>query len=295
MKRTSARARERLAETAGVDRRDFLKRSALGAAGLALPACGSSQTGEVEAKGARPHRYIDEARCIGCGQCVPLCPMGAIHLESEFFSRIDPRECAECGTCLRANVCPEDAIREGKLSWPRVLREVFSNPLAEHEATGVPGRGTEGIKTNDVEERYREGFMGVFVELGRPVLGARFADAERVVQEFTAHGFPMVEDNPVAGLIANPDTGAFDPEVLNEKAISILIEFVVPQTAVQELMTILRKLSDEANTVFNISVALRAREGGRSPLSDLFGSGVQSLPNGKVNLGLARGIARNGS
>jgi ferredoxin len=274
-----------------VKRRDFLKGSALGVAGLALPVCRRSQASEL---GSKPHRYIDETRCTGCGQCVPLCPMGAIHLGFE-VSSIGPHECSECGTCLRANVCPEDAIQEGKLSWPRVLREAFSNPIADHESTDVPGRGTEGIKTNDAGGRYGAGSVGVFVELGRPVLGARFADAERVVKKFTAHGFPMVEDNPVKSLIADPKTGALEPEILNEKAISILIEFIVPDTAVQELMTILVELSDEVTTVFSVSVALRAKEGGLSPLSDLFGPGIQSLPNGKVNLGLAHGIAEGGS
>lgn len=266
----------------------------MGMAGLALPSCRRSRESEVGSKASKPHRYVDAERCIGCGQCVPLCPMGAIHLAFE-VSSIDPHECAECGTCLRAGVCPGDAIREGKLSWPRVLREVFSNPIAEHEATGVPGRGTEGIKTNDAIGRYQAGSIGVFVELGRPVLGARFADAERVVRKFAAHGFSIVEDNPVAGLIVDPKTGAMKPEILNEKAISILIEFIVPDTAVQELMAILKELSGEVNTVFNVSVALRAKRGGLSPLSELFGPGVRSLPNGKVNLGLAQGIAEGGS
>jgi ferredoxin len=277
-----------------IRRRDFLKGSALGAAGLALPACRRQRTSDVGSNGSKPHRYIDETRCVGCGKCVPLCPMGAIHPGFE-VSSIDPDECTECGTCLRSNVCPEDAIREGRLSWPRVLREAFSNPIADHEATDVPGRGTEGIKTNDVGGRFAVGSVGVFVELGRPVLGARFADAERVVKKFAEHRFPMVEDNPVSALVADPKTGALKPEVLNEKAISILIEFVVPDTAVQELMTILGELSDEVTTVFNVSVALRAKEGGLSPLSDLFGPGIQSLPNGKVNLGLAEGIAEDGS
>ena len=105
----------------------------------------------------------------------------------------------------------------------------------------------------------------------------------------------MVEENPVAALVADPKTGALESEILEEKAISILIEFIVPDTAVQELMTILAELSDEVTTVFNVSVALRPKEDGLSPLPDLFGPGIKSLPNGKVNLGLAQGIAGGGS
>ena len=175
------------------------------------------------------------------------------------------------------------------------MREAFSNPIAQHESTRVPGRGTEGIKTNDTTERFGSGLFGVFVELGRPVLGARFVDAERVIKKFIAHGFAMVEDNPVAALVVDPKTGALDPEVLDEKAISILIEFIVPDTKVQELTGILTELSSEVTTVFNVSVALRAKQSGLSPLSDLFGPDVRSLPNGKVNLGLAHGIAEGGS
>jgi ferredoxin len=275
-----------------IRRRDFLKQSAVGAAGIALPACGEAKRPGGASAEPKPHRYIDEALCVGAGECVPVCPMGAIDVEGRETARIDPNECAECGTCTRSRICPEDAIKEGELSWPRVLRAVFSNPLAEHESTGVPGRGTEGIKTNDTTTRYRSGSMGVFVELGRPALGARFLEAERVVKKFTAHGFPVVEDNPVVELIADQKTGALDPRILDEKAISILIEFIVPDTRREELMTMLAELGEEVTTVFNVSVALQADEDGRSPLPRLFGRGTWSLPNGKVNLGLAYDIAK---
>jgi ferredoxin len=266
-------------------RRDFIKSGAAMAAGTAASGCRKSEVSED-----KPHRWIDQSLCIGCGQCVPLCPMGAISLNND-KSSINPDECSECGVCYRSRACPVDAIIPGRLRWPRTLRETFSNPMAVHEDTGVAGRGTEGIKTNDTTGRYRPGFIGVFVELGRPALGTRFRDVERVVRNFRSHGFEVLPDNPVAGLISDPLTGALQPEVLDEKAISVLVEFIIPEGAADELKQIIRELERDVETVFTVSVALRAYHDGTSPLKDLFGEGSSSLPVGKVNLGFASGIA----
>jgi ferredoxin len=268
-----------------IKRREFIRGSTAVVVGAALPGCRDSGS-----ERALPHRYIDRELCIGCGSCEPLCPMGAISVLET--ASIDPNECAECGVCWRSRVCPEDAIKRGDLQWPRILREVFSNPLAEHKSTGVGGRGTEGIKTNDGTGRYERGSMGVFVELGRPVLGARFRDVERVVMKFRAHGYRVIPGNPLCELIADPQTGALEAEVLDEKVISALVEFVLPEDAAGELLEMARELSGEVDTVFNVSVALRADADGGSPLTRLFGPGVFSLPSGKVNIGLAAGPVR---
>ncbi len=50
---------------------------------------------------------VDEAACTGCGDCVEVCPAGAIALVNG-RARIDGAACAECGSC--ADACPPGAI-----------------------------------------------------------------------------------------------------------------------------------------------------------------------------------------
>ena len=192
--------------------------------------------------------------------------------------------------CSRSRVCPVGAIRQGKLKWPRILREVFSNPLAEHETTGVQGRGTSGIKANDTEKRYQHGQIGVYVEMGRPALGARFYDVEKAVKLFTAHGYAPVKENPVYELIRDHTTGSLMKEILNEKVISCVLEFVIPQSESGNLLILSEKLGRQVDTVFNVCVALRADEHGAFPFYHIFPPDVFCLPQAKVNIGIADGI-----
>ncbi|RCW49258.1 MULTISPECIES: NADH-quinone oxidoreductase subunit NuoF [unclassified Halanaerobium] len=54
---------------------------------------------------------IDESSCVGCGQCVKVCPVDAISGKPKETYVIDAETCISCGAC--ADRCPVDAISQG--------------------------------------------------------------------------------------------------------------------------------------------------------------------------------------
>src|ERR1051326_3538197 len=142
--------------------------------------------------------HIDLQKCVACGNCVAVCPMGAISIDPvKNRASVNADECVECYTCFRGmsmeklnptfvrslrrllklfrlrfdpepDVCPTSAITPDELAWPRIVRRAFSDPVVTHESPGVHGRGTEEVKTNDVTNRVGIGEVGYVVEFGRP-------------------------------------------------------------------------------------------------------------------------------
>ncbi|MFC2027991.1 4Fe-4S binding protein [Chloroflexota bacterium] len=53
---------------------------------------------------------VDEAKCIGCGSCVLLCPEEALDVSPSFIAEVDLNVCTECLTCL--DCCSNDALEE---------------------------------------------------------------------------------------------------------------------------------------------------------------------------------------
>ena len=51
---------------------------------------------------------VDEKKCIGCGACASICPVGAIKMVKG-KSVINPSKCVKCGTCEQ--FCPVGAIK----------------------------------------------------------------------------------------------------------------------------------------------------------------------------------------
>ena len=237
---------------------------------------------------------IDPAKCIGCGRCHPSCTMGAILYarygrSGRLISAVDEDECVDCGVCERSRVCPAGALFQPVHPWPRSIRGTFSNPLAEHKETRVPGRGTAEMKTNDITGRYRYGYTGVNIELGRPGTGARLRDLEKVTTALAGLGIEFEAANPVTSLLADPRTGRVKPEALDEKVLSLIVELSVENPRVPELVRLIEGVARGLETVCSLDVISRAGPDGSAPSEELFPAIGQPLSrNGKTNLGLGR-------
>ena len=237
---------------------------------------------------------IDREDCSGCGKCVPYCPMGAIILHKKdkakgikAYAEVDLEECVECSVCLRADVCPTDAIREEKLEWPRVLRKAFSDPLYVHEDTDIPGRGTEEMKTNDVTGRFLDGYIGVGLEMGRPNTGTRMSEAEKVIKRLVAMDIELEPHNPLTQLIVDKDTGGLRKDVLKEKVLSAIIEFTIPIERAQEVFSAVKEIAEEIDTVFSLDLICKVAPNGGIPIiAEIEKAGLVRSLNGKVNVGL---------
>jgi ferredoxin len=228
--------------------------------------------------------------CVGCEQCPPYCPMEAIHMNDDGdMAFIDRDECVECGVCFRSKICPVDAFEEELHQWPRSVRAAFSNPLLVHKETRVPGRGTEEAKTNDVTGQFRRGFVGITTEMGRPGVGVRFYDVEKVAQALARAGVTFAANNPVTHLMTDQAKGTVNQEIINEKVCSAMIESTTPLEDLEVVFKELRAVAPEIDSVFSLTISERLNDNGTSPcqrvLQDLK---VALYINGKTNAGLGR-------
>jgi hypothetical protein len=165
---------------------------------------------------------------------------------------------------------------------------VFSDPLALHPETSIPGRGTEEMKTNDVTHRFRMGEVGIGVELGRPGLSTSFEDVEKVAMALAQHEVEFEPKNPVTVLM-DKQTGKFkDNAVKKERVLSAIIELKSRRKDLPQIIKTLLKVSREIDTVMSIDlIDVCKRNGEISTGSILEKIKIDPAINGKVNLGLA--------
>ncbi len=261
---------------------------------------------------------IDPQKCVACGNCVPVCPMGAISIDPEKNRAfVNADECVECYSCFRGmsmeklnptlvrgirrvlktlrlrfdpepDVCPTSAITPEELAWPRIVRRAFSDPIVTHESTGVHGRGTEEVKTNDVTNRVGRGEVGYVVEFGRPTVGVRFRDIEKMTKALAALGIEFEPKNPVTHMMTDKRIGKLRDDILDEKILSAIVEF---KTKIENVPAVLRRVDEVSktlNTVVSVGVATRCDERGDSALDAVLAEEGFSFSRGKTNLGLGR-------
>jgi len=216
--------------------------------------------------------------------------MGAISMNE--IATIDQNECVDCGVCLRAEVCPVDAFICEAAPWPRSLRAVFSNPTTEHKETRVTGRGTEEMKTNDVTGRFRRGWVGIGIELGRPGVGTRFHDVDKVAQAMATLGAEFEPNSPVTLLMKDVDAGKLREDVLDEKVLSAIIECTFPIERIKAALTALKEVARDVDTVFSVDCISVVEPDGSLPVDRILSElEIPRYINGKTNVGLGRPLA----
>ena len=261
---------------------------------------------------------IDSTKCVACGNCLPICPMGAIYIDPRIGRAVvDADECVECYACYRGmskehlnpimvrtirklakifrfrfdpepDICPTDAIVPQELAWPRIVRRAFSDPQVPHESTGIHGRGTAEVKTNDVTNRVSQGEAGFVVEFGRPGIGARFRDIQRVTTALSQLEVQFETNNPVTSLMTDTSQGLIRKEILNEKILSAIVEVKTTLDKAPLVLKEIRRVSTQIDTVISVGVSTRCDSEGNDALREILEREGYPIYRGKTNLGLGR-------
>jgi hypothetical protein len=245
--------------------------------------------------------------------------MGAIVIDpSVNRAVIDYDECVECSDCYRGmsqehlnptlvravrgvaklfrfrfepepDVCPTAAFVLDDLSWPRIVRRVFSDPVVEHTSTGIHGRGTEEVKTNDVAKRIGLGEVGYVIEMGRPGVGVRFHHIQTMTSALAEIGVVFEARNPITHLMTDKTKGTLREDLLGEKILSAIVETRTAMDEVQAVLDTVFDVSRRIDTVVAVGVSTRCNEDGEDPeLAPLLAELGHDFERAKTNMGLGR-------
>lgn len=262
---------------------------------------------------------INADKCVACGNCTYVCPVGAIYVDPHTHrSTVNQNECVECHTCFNGlsqehlnptfvrtvrkllqlarirfdpepDVCPTAAFEPDELTWPRTVRRAFSDPRVPHESTGVHGRGTEEVKTNDISGRVGIGEVGFTIEFGRPGVGVWFRDIQKMCTALAQAGVSFEAKNPVASLMSDISKGEIREDILGEKVLSAIVEIKVPASRTEEIIRLVWDVEKRIDTVVAIGVGARCdAEGEERVIAPVLEKLGYHLERAKTNIGLGR-------
>jgi ferredoxin len=260
---------------------------------------------------------ISKEKCVGCANCVPICTVGAIYIGDDGLAEINTETCVECHNCYRSlsfehlpptltrsgrrilkkislrfepapDICPTEAIVPEDLEWPRIVRRAFSDPMVTHESTGVHGRGTEEVKTNDVSHRIKQGEVGIVVEFGRPGIGVYFREVQKATRVLAEAGVTFEQGNPVYQMMTDTAKGDIREDVHDEKVLSCIVEITTTINDTIATLNILKEICKTADTVISIGVSTICDKDGEEPLRDILTQAGYETGWAKLNLGFGR-------
>jgi ferredoxin len=262
---------------------------------------------------------INPEKCVACGNCTYVCPVGAIYIDPVLNrATINRAECVECYACFNGlsrehlppsvvrtvrkllhigrvrfdpepDICPTAAFEPDDLQWPRVVRRAFSDPRATHESTGVQGRGTEEVKTNDVTGRVTQGEVGFTIEFGRPGIGVWLRDIQQMTWALAKAGVAFEERNPFTLLMTDVTTGTLREDIRGEKVLSAIVEIKVPIARTEEILQLVHEVEKQVDTVVSIGVGTRCDEHGDDPfVAPILERLGYKLARAKTNTGLGK-------
>lgn len=239
---------------------------------------------------------INQEKCNGCKICQTYCTVDAIVFDSEVKKcYVDQDKCTECYVCLRQKVCPRGSIEPAELdTFLKQFQHVISDPVENHGVTGVTGRGTEEVKTNDVSGRVKKGEVGICIDMGRPGMGVYLRDASKVAMALAAAGVELAPaiHTPLAALMKDIKTGELIDECLNYHLLSVIVEGKCKENQLKHVMEALQKVEKEIDTVFSLGLILRVDENGNTTALDCLDElGIPQPYRGKVNVGLGRPLS----
>ena len=196
-------------------------------------------------------------------------------------------------TCGRERIvkCPTHAIYENPnvKEWPRSIRKFFSDPMATHIETKVPGRGTEEVKTNDVTGRVKKGEYGIAIEMGRPSIGASYKDVEKMTMALSKHDVKYEKNNPVKTLFSDDKKGTLTEVAKEQSVISAIIEFTICESELELVLKTIMDVSKTLDTVFSLDLIARFEDPYTMPqVHELKKLGLEARPNSKINLGMGK-------
>ena len=117
------------------------------------------------------------------------------------------------------------------------------------------------MKTNDVTGRFRWGYAGIGVEMGRPGVSSTFKDLQTVAMALAGLGVEFEEENPVTALMVDKKTGKVNEDVLNERVLSAIIECKIETERLKKVLEALKAVSTKIDTVWQYAKRFNSKRG----------------------------------